>query len=390
MDYPLDSFGAVPDGKTLNTAAIQAAIDACHAAGGGRVVGGPGRFLTGSVRLKDHVELHVSRGCRLIGSPNPDDYQRLTSPGFRDAHAPENTADYLIGAAHATDIAITGPGEIDASGTAFYDVSAGLAPNGKFACGKPARRPRLLILHACKDVRIEDATFADSPCWTCWLIGCERVGIHRLRIRGDRRLRNNDGIDLDGCREVTISDCHLQTEDDSIVVRAIQAVHDTPAICENITVSNCILDSTCQGIRIGCPSDHIVRNCLFSNLIIHSRLNGISLDFPAKYLKNGSDTRAEVSDLRFSNVQIDCGKRPFRISIQEGIALKRVSGIAFSGLRATGVAPCQIRGSTLTPIEDVSICDAHIAITDAPVLDCVHCRNIRFQNVEWNQLQKHA
>ncbi len=251
--FDIREYGAKPDGRTMNTAAIQRAVIACHAAGGGRVFCGPGDYLTGPLELQDHVELHLAPGCRILGSPNPADYHPLISEGFRHANAPEGTADYLIGARHARNIAITGPGEINASGPAFYDQAAGLTPGGKFASGKPARRPRLAMFHKCADVRIEDASFVDSPCWTFLLMLCERVSIRRIRIVGDQRMINNDGIDIDACRDVTVSDCIIRTDDDCIVLRAMQGLHDEPAVCERVVVSNCVLESTLPRASVSIP-----------------------------------------------------------------------------------------------------------------------------------------
>jgi len=380
--FDIKDYGANPDGKTLNTRALQSAIDACYAAGGGVVHCGPGRYLTGSIELKDHVELHMEAGCRIIGSPNPDDYQSLVSEGFRDENAPEKTADYLIGARHARHIAITGSGEIDASGPGFYDASAGLRDDGKFASGKPARRPRLLILHQCTDVRIEDASFLDSPCWTFWLMMCERVSIHRIRIRGDCRMINNDGIDLDACRDVTISDCFIQSEDDSVVVRAIQQVHEAPAICENIVVTNCVLESTCQCIRISCPSDHITRNCVFSNLVLNSQRNGINFDFPNRYLSKNGDSRADVSNISFSNIVIHCQKHPIRIAVEPGIRLTRVAGISFSDIRAHGMSPSLIQGNAETLIEDITFSHVRMETIGDEAIRCSGCRGVTFNHVE--------
>ncbi len=382
MTFDITDHGACAAGRTLCTTAIQKAIDACTAAGGGIVVCPPGTYLTGSVVLKDNVELYLAPGCKILGSPDMNDYKPLISPGFRHESAPEGTSDYLIGAAHARHIAITGPGEINANGVTFY--SGQMNPQGNKFAEKPTRRPRLLMLHKCTDVRLEGPAFVDSPCWTMWLMMCERVTIHRIRITGDQRMINNDGIDIDACRNVTVSDCRIKTDDDCIVVRAIQRLYDEPAISEMITVTNCTLESTCQCIRISCPSDNVTRNCVFSNLILKSNNNGINFDFPSRYLAAGSSGGADVSEMSFANIIIDCQRHPVRIEVQAGIRLKQIRGISFSGLRTTSLAPIRIVGSEETVIEDISFSDATIRNSAEQAFVCANSRRIRFNNVAFS------
>ena len=268
-DYDIEEYGARPDGTTMNTKAIQGAIDECSASGGGRVVCGPGSYLTGSLLLKSGVELHLANGCRLIGSESLEDYEAFEAGGFRPENAPERCTESLIRGIDAHNIAITGPGEVNGSGLAFYDIND--KPT-RFFRKPPTPRPRMVMLYRCRDVRIEDAAFVDSPCWTFWLMKCERVQVHGARIWGDQRMINNDGIDLDSCRDVTVSDCIIKTGDDCLVLRAIQQMFDEPSPCENVAITNCVLDSWCQGIRVGCPSDGTIKNCTFDNLTIKENL----------------------------------------------------------------------------------------------------------------------
>jgi len=218
--FNIQEYGAIPDGKTLCTDAVQGAVDACHEAGGGVVLCESGEFLSGSIELKSHVELHLGVGCKIIGSTDLAELNDFESDGFINEASPEGTCKYLVGAQHATNIAITGPGEINAQGVGFYDQEA-LRPNGKFKT-KPPERPRIVMFHKCKDVKLTEASFVDSPCWTIWLMQCERVQINKIKIRGDQRMMNNDGIDIDACKDVTVSDCFIKTDDDCLVLRAIQ------------------------------------------------------------------------------------------------------------------------------------------------------------------------
>jgi len=377
--FDILEFGAIPDGKTKNTQAIQKAIDACHQAGGGRVLCGAGSFLTGSLTLKSNVELHLTTGCRIVGSTSLADYADFTASGFIGENAPEKSIKCLIGAVDAQNIAITGPGEINGSGLAFYEVKS---TTGKLR-KPPTPRPRIIMFYKCRNVRFEDTSFIDSPCWTFWLMKCSEVNVNRVKIRGNRRMCNVDGIDIDSCRNVTVSDCLIDTEDDCIVLRAIQNMFDAPAVCENVTVNNCVLDSQCQGIRVGCPGDGIIRNCTFTNLVIHnSHNNGILFEYPARYLPKDGRTTADVHDILFSNVVIDCVKWPVKIIVEDGIKLSRLSGLSFSNFRIKSGGPCLVQGSRETIIRNVSFSNFEIETSGEDAVVCRYCRGIKLTNVE--------
>lgn len=377
--YSIKARGAVGDGKTKDTAAIQKAIDACAAEGGGTVFFEPGVYLTGTLYLRSNVELHLAAGAKILGSTQPEDYADFKAPGFKHEFAPEKNTQCLICASGESNIAITGSGEINGEGPAFYDTAH--LVGGRFY-GKPDRpRPRMVIFYKCRDVRIEGVSFVDSPCWTFWLINCQRVNIHRIKVIGDQKMINNDGIDVDSCQDVTISDCFIKTCDDCLVLRAIQEVQDDPAICENVTITNCTLDSCCQGVRVGCPSDGVIRNCALSNLVIDSEANGINFDNPQRYLANQCKGRVEIHDILFSNVQITCKRHPIRLFVEEGVTLRRLSGISFSNFRIRSDAPCLVVGSKDTLISDVSFDHVRMETVGDDGILCRNCRGITFNNV---------
>jgi len=377
--FDIGEYGACPDGRTMNTSAIQQAIDACHKAGGGRVVCGPGRFLTGSLELKSNVELHLMAGCTLVGSTAVDDYVDFVAPGFRGELAPERNSKSLIRAVGAENVSIPGAGAIDGSGLAFYDTRN---LTGRFFSKPPTPRPRMVMFYECRDVRFEDALFIDSPCWTFWLMKCERVSIRGLKVIGDQRMINNDGIDLDCCRDVTVSDCIIRTSDDCLVLRAIRQMFEDPRPCENITITNCVLDSWCQGIRGGCPGDGVIRNATFSNLVINSLHHGITFEFPKRYLPADGLASADVHDILFSNVTIQSAGLPIRVVVEEGIELRRLSDLSFSDFRIRSGGPCMITGSPETIIRDVKFSNMTIKTSGEDPIICRHCEGVELTNVE--------
>ena len=373
------SFGAIGDGRAMDTVALQMGIDKCASEGGGTLLLEPGVYLSGTLRLRSNVELRLSAGSKILGSPNIADYSDFKATGFRHEAAPEGSSKCLLWASGERNIAITGQGEIDGSGPSFYDTTT---LQWGFYAKPPTPRPRMLMLYDCENVSIIDASFVDSPCWTFWLIKCGRVNIQRIKIIGDQRMINNDGIDIDSCRDVTISDSILKTGDDCLILRAIKDLLEKPAPCENVVVSNCVLDSRCQGIRIGCPSDAEIRNCAFSNIVITGEGSGINIDNPKRYLYpdpacNGS---LDLHDIVFSNFTIDCGRHPLRIWIEDGIGPLRISGLAFSNFRAKGGQPSTISGNDRTIISD--ICFDNVCL-DKPI-ESRRCKDVKFNDVWLN------
>ena len=225
----------VPDGRTGD--AIQRAIDAANAAGGGRVTLERGIYESGTIYLKSHVELHIPEGAVLRGAARPEDYDDVDDP--RITKAPEKSKKAFIACIGAEDVSITGSGVIDGQGPCFYDTTK--RQWGMYA-KPPHPRPRMIEFVKCRNVRFSDITFKDSPGWTCWIRMCDDFSAERVKIHADQLMINNDGFHMDGCRRVRIRNCDLKTGDDCIVMRAIQSPCGDSRLCEDMLVEDCNLN----------------------------------------------------------------------------------------------------------------------------------------------------
>lgn len=381
-EYKINDFGAVGDGKTMNTEAIQKAIDTCHKEGGGKVIFTPGVYKTGSIFLKSNVELHLEKGCKIIGSEDLNDYKEMEGRGFNMGKIEpkrERTKHALIIGVEAENISITGDGEINGSGLAFYRNTPAHPETGKFE--KPENpRPRIIILYKCRNVYFEGVSFVNSPCWTIWLMRCEDVNVHRIKIYGDRRMRNVDGIDIDGCRNVTVSDCIMDTEDDCIAV-IVSRFYDEPVVCENIVINNCIFKTTCHGIILLCTGKGEIRNCIFSNLIIEG-MRGIASHHLKVYLPEDSSF-SDIHDILCSDITIKSKLCPIWIYVDEGIKLKRLSDFTFSNIKVLeSGGPLTVKGSSQTVVRNISFNNVILKNSGENAILCSQCEEVKFNNLD--------
>ncbi len=253
-------YGATGDGVTLDTRAIQAAIDACTNMGGGTVYLSPGNYLTGTIMLKDNVTLHVGPGARLLGSTSLADYPSLGRP--------DETLDYLeylnyclVNANGAHHIALTGEGCVDGQGAAFpYGVENYNYEDQALASNQQSfHRPTLLRFTDCHDVTISNLTLQHAASWCCNLEKCKEMRIHGVHIF-NRANQNNDGFDLTHCENVMISDCHIDSGDDAIALKEGG---------QRIVVTNCVISTRWAAVRIGPESLGVFRDIAVSNCVIY-------------------------------------------------------------------------------------------------------------------------
>lgn len=276
MDYDITAYGARADGRSNCAAAIMQAVQDAHAAGGGRVVVPAGRFRSGSVLLKSNVELHLSAGAVLYSSLDPAEIMPFPHTG-EEEKADGWDGGFFLGACHAENVTVSGPGVMDGQGACvFTDTDS---DNGFHECPKAvaAFRPRMMLFEDVENFTVQGVTLRDAAFWTLHMAGCRNVRIQGVRILNDDRGANNDGIDPDCCRNVTISDCIISTGDDAIVVKSTGAMARRYGASENIAISNCILHCRSSALKIGTETHGTIRDIVMGNCVIRdcSRAVGI-------------------------------------------------------------------------------------------------------------------
>jgi len=339
--FNIRDCGAVGNGKTLDTHAIQKAIDDCAAKGGGQVLLPPGRYLSGTVHLKSHVMFFLDAGATLVGTPDLNQYQHPTPPAFLPEARWGKWHRALILGDGVEDIAIAGNGVID--GNKVFD------PTGE----ERMRGPHTFVFINCRNVMVRDITFMDSANYAIFFQISDEVEIRNVKFTGGW-----DGVHFRGgperpCRNVSIVGCQFFTGDDSIAGR----------YWENTLISDCIVNSSCNGIRLIGPATHlIIHDCLFYGPGVHSHrtskrhnmLAGLNLQPGAWDTTQGTLDDVMISDITMHNVAT-----PFHFSLKPGNTAGR---IIVNRATATGVyrAASSVESWAETAFESVIFRDVTI------------------------------
>jgi len=336
---------------------FQRLIDEAAANGGGRVVVPAGVHDTKSLQLKSHVELHLEKGAVLRGSTRHEDYYEF--PAELCAVRPESSGLVLIYAHDAEDISITGEGTVDGQGPEFFP-GRNTDPGFRGFWPKPVLpRPREVQFVRCRNVRLQGVTFKDSAGWTMLIRLCENVFVDGIRIDNDQRVINSDGIDFDACRHVRVGNSQFKTGDDCLILRAMREKLGDVAICEDVVISNCVLDSACQTIRVGCPSDDVIRNALFKNIKAKGR-NGIFFDYPVRYVRAYDEGYMCVSNLVFEQYSGAFSGSAVQIVVEDGVKIRGVRDVKFRDLDVRSANPIRFVGNEDSPIEGVEFSNVSV------------------------------
>ncbi|MBK9928772.1 MAG: glycoside hydrolase family 28 protein [Saprospiraceae bacterium] len=277
QDYLITNFGAVRDGISVNTKAIQAAIDAANKNGGGKVLIPTGVFLSGTLVLKDNVELYLAKGAQLLASARQEDYPRQPQPKYRSLRDQGGWYSFIY-AEGATNIAISGNGTIDGQGAKQKGLPNSLG-------GDLDGRPSNILFISCKKISVSGITLKNSGMWNQHYLNCEDLTINNINVYNHSN-RNNDGIDIDGCRRVILTNSIFDSGDDAICLKSTG-----PAPCENVVISNCVVSSFCNGIKMGTESTGGFRSINISNCIIKPSIH------PEKPKEGGNPSAIGITGL---------------------------------------------------------------------------------------------
>lgn len=289
-DFNVTGYGAKGNGVTDDAKAIQRAIDACSASGGGSVVFPSGKtFMAGPLHLKSNVDLHLQPNSVLLANPDEAVYTESAFRGNRGEGM------MWISGKDIHNVSITGQGRIDGNGVAFMgrelDDSYELKPVTDFD-----PRPHVLTLVNASNVKINGVTIANSAYWTVHLVGCYDVAISDISLLNNLKIRNGDGIDIDHSRKVRISNCFIESGDDCICLKN-RREYEEYGPCEDVVVTNCIMTSRSCAVKIGSENMDAIRRVLFDNCIITKSNRGIGIQ---------NRDEGTVSDVTFSNMTVDC------------------------------------------------------------------------------------
>lgn len=374
-------FGARGDGTGMDTAALQAAIDACAKAGGGRVLLPPGRYPTGTLWLKSGVHLYVAAGATLAGVGERSQYNADDAFPENNVFSQENvTGAHLIIAREAEDVGICGEGTIDGGSHHFFDIPEGEPKPYSYTSKKGVNytlrewRPgQMIFFIRCKRVKVRDVTLLNAPYWTLFCHGCDDVAIRGLTVTNPPRTPNGDGIDIDCCRNVTISDCRLATGDDCITLRGSHKRLPAPKPCENVTVTNCVLSSPCCAIRVG-VGDGIVRRCALSNIVVDDARTGIN--FISRYSQRAGHG-VDIRDISCTNFVMNC-VLPIHAYLGGGATPPAaIEDIRLSGFTVRATAGMYVGGTPEAPVRRFALSDWDVVMDGGT--DCEdYCEEVPF------------
>ncbi len=358
-DYNILDYGAKNDTTVLSTKALQQAIDACAAGGGGRVVVPAGQYKIGTIILRSNINLHLEWGATLYGSTNLDDYIPMKSDYV--SLRTQTTTIQLIYADNVSHVMIDGCGTIDGRGRAFPKLSWN---------DEGITRPHLIRFIQSRDIVVRGVTLRNSGCWMQHYLACDRLRIEDVNIF-NRNNFNNDALDIDGCHDVIVKGLLADSDDDAITLKST-----SPRLCENVRISDCVVSSHCNAIKLGTETNGGFRNISIGGIVVKpsedqkekffGQWRGSSV-ISLEITDGGIMENVEVHDIVAEGteapifVYLGNRARPYKdgtivsnIGSIDGVRIYNVT------VRDAGATGCSIIGLPGHPIKDVAISNVNI------------------------------
>jgi alpha-L-rhamnosidase len=331
--------GAVGDGATLNTAAIQKAIDSLATNGGGTLVIPKGEFLSGAIFLKPGVNLRLDPGAVLKGSTNIADYPELMTriEGHFEVWIPA-----LVNASNVDHLRITGEGTIAGGGKPFWDEFWQARMTNRLVTNLAVKRPRNIFIEDSKDVQVSGISLRESGFWNLHLFRCKDVLVKNVDIRTPLRSPSTDGIDVDACQKVAIKGCYISVDDDNIGLKGnkgTSAMDDkTIPPVEHIRISGCTFGLGNSTLTLGSEGT-VVRDVVIEDC----RLTGTNKNCVLK-LKLRPDTEQHYENITARNIKVQNPNAQL-VSIQGWTQFFDLQGKPAPGQWVTNVTLMNITGT---------------------------------------------
>lgn len=390
-------FGAVGDGKTLCTASIQKAVDACARGGGGRVVFPAGKYLTGPIFLKSNIHVEVTAGAVLLGGT---DFAKVPAIAGRWEGIDRTVYASMFTGLDLENISITGRGVIDGQGEAWWKAfrvvsdmrrKLGLVEREpENPPGSPLQwpRPRMINLYRCKNVLIGGLTVLNSPAWNIHPVLCDNVVIDQLTISSPADSPNTDGIDPDSCRNLRISNCCISVGDDCITIKSGYRYQKSNVPSENIAITNCVFARGHGGVGVGSETAGGVRNVTVSNCVCDGTDRGLRFKTARSRGNVVENFRAHnvvmrgVGDALSVSMLYNASDPRTAQPVNEGTPIFR--NIHLSNITASDVKRAAlIEGLPEMPIRGLSVSNFEVTSAGAGIT-CSNVNNMTFDNIAIN------
>ncbi len=378
--FTITNYGAVDDPKISSADAFHRAIANCQKAGGGIVRVPAGHFLTGPMDMVDNMTLQVDRGAVVLFETNRAEYPDITS---RWEGLTENGPHPLLFANGLTNIAITGPGTFDGQGAAWW-ANMDLAEHGNARPDRPIRRrPMLVQIKNCKNVRIDGPSFINSPFWAVHLLYSENIDVGNCKMINPPTSPNTDGLNTDSCRHVVVHDCFADVGDDGFGIKSgrDEEGRKLNRPTEDVTYLRCHVAHGHSVCSIGSEESGGVRHVRFIDCDGDGTDNGIRIkstrgrggvveDIVASNIRLRNVRTAIIFSLRYTKTPVE----PFseRTPQFRDIHIDRVT--ATNSGRC-----CVIEGLEECPIQNVTL--NHLDLSGTNGVTCSYARDITFKNV---------